>query len=130
MNKKLVFIALGAAAFAATAYAGRISTGPVGVSGSFGYGNLGDARASADDQQMIGCNTFGWAQTTGPGYVFCWAVTAEGKQLACSKQDNASFVNAASAVGPASYISFGVDKEGYCDSLDVQNFSAYTPMVP
>lgn len=129
-NKLICLTLTIAAVAAATAYAGRKDFGPVTVSGSYGSGNLGSARASGNTVELIGCDTFGWAQTTGPGYVFCWAVDASGRQLTCSREGNASMVNAASAIGPASYVSFGADKLGYCDSLDVQNFSSYQPMVP
>jgi hypothetical protein len=129
MKNKLVFAAL-AAALSATAFAGARYGGPTFIAGNQATGNLGDARSSNNDRELIGCSKYGWSGTTGPGYVFCWAVTAEGDQLTCSSENNQAMINATAAIGTASLIMFFANKDGTCASIDVQNYSGYTPMVP
>jgi hypothetical protein len=128
--KKSSLAIVACAALASTALAGYKfhANPPVLVTSSSGSGILGDARASANNIERIGCLTYGYAGSTS-GYTFCSAVDAGYKNAACSST-NPSIVQAASAIGPASSITFRFDASGTCTSLDVQNFSEYTPMVP
>src|SRR5205085_2423790 len=102
--------------------------GPVGVNASAGYGNVGDARSSANTTEHIGCNTYGYAGATS-GYTFCWAVDSRNNAAMCSSTDP-TIVQASTAITSYSYIVFQFDKTGTCTSLDVQNYSNYSPMVP
>jgi hypothetical protein len=127
--KKTLLASFACATLASTALAGYTSYSPVAISGNFASGGLGDARASASRNEHIGCNTFGWSDST-HGHAFCWARSAASEQKVCVST-NPSIVQAASAVGTASYLNFLVDeKTGQCLQLDVQNDSSSRPMVP
>ena len=126
--KRILLSALLGTVLAGSSYAGVKVGGQVTVNASAGSGNVGDARRSASAYEQIGCSTYGYAGAAS-GYTYCWAVDYWNKSVACASTD-ANIVRAAAAITSFSFISFQLDKNGACTSLDVQNRSSLTPMVP
>jgi hypothetical protein len=112
---------------AAPALAGYRQTAPVTVtnngdgSGSFS-GALGDARASSDSTQYIGCaygGTWGW----------CYAVDARGATAWCLA-NSAAQMSTIPLVGPSSKLTVYYDRTNNCTSIQVDNFSYTRPAAP
>ena len=98
---------------------------PLTVSGS-----VGTARASliskAGGRQQIGCKI---ESNQKIATVRCSAQNSGGTTAACASSA-APMVQAATAIGSASHITFVTNAEGACTSLTVDNDSQWKPMVP
>lgn len=90
-------------------------------------GALGSARASADNNQAIGCHI--GASVGGVPGVSCFATNAAGQTVSCISS-NQGLVTAASAVNDSSIILFGWNASGGCTTLTVQNYSSNPPLEP
>lgn len=115
---------------AAPALAGYKQSAPVSItmntdgSGEFS-GALGDARASSDGVQYIGC-AFGAG--SGP-WGWCYAVDAAGRNAWCLL-NSAGQLQALGAIGPSSHIRVDFDRSFNCTSLQIDNFSYSRPVTP
>ena len=123
-------IALALALVATPALAGNKATAPVQYSlhsdGSFSFsGSVGDARASADGNQFIGCSFTG--STIASGY--CYAVDALGRGNYCLLGTDPQ-LRAVATIGPMSWISVDSDARNGCINVRVDNFSYYRPVTP
>lgn len=130
MRTKTLAIAL--ALVAAPALAGNRQSAPVTISfspdgsGSFS-GALGDARASGDSSQWIGC-AFG-AGTSNAPWSYCYAVDAAGHNAWCYA-NNAPQLQVVGLIGPSSKLTVYFDRSGNCSSIQVDNFSYTRPTSP
>jgi hypothetical protein len=126
-----IVIAFAALALATTAaFAGSRSPQPVSVtlnadnSGSF-RGNIGDARASTDANQEIGCTVGGstvlWA--------YCTATQADGRAAWCLL-NSPQQLQAVAAIGPLSTVSVSFDKYQNCTQVEIDNYSYNRPVTP
>ena len=93
-------------------------------------GALGTARAIVEMTKAprveIGCSI----ETNAKGSsVRCVAANAAGNRIECVSS-GAGFVQAATALGSASWMSFTVGLDGVCSALTVDNNSKWKPMVP
>jgi hypothetical protein len=115
---------------AAPALAGYRQTAPVRItlnadgSGEFS-GSLGDARASSDGVQYIGC-AFG--SGSGP-WGWCYAVDAAGSNAWCLL-NSAAQLQALGVIGSSSHLHVYYDRSFNCTSLQVDNFSYSRPATP
>ena len=109
-----------------SSFAGKKTAFPVTVNYAFQFasGTIGDARASADTNQMIGCGVTS-SPTNGTG-MNCWATDSAGNTATCYSY-NAELVKAAQAIGNDSYIFFYFDASGFCTYLNVSGSSHYRP---
>jgi hypothetical protein len=119
-----------ALAAATPAFAGNKQTHPVSVtingdgSGQFS-GSIGDARASADANQFIGCSFTG--STVASGY--CYAVDAAGRGDYCLLNSTVQ-QTAVGTIGPSSWIQVSWDARNNCEFVRVDNFSYNRPVAP
>jgi hypothetical protein len=122
----LIFVS---AAFSATAWAGYHYPVEVQIDAAkrTAKGALGSARASADNNQAIGCRV-GTAAGNAP-VAYCFAVDASGCKAECSSADQA-IVNVAGTVRDSSIVSFAWSPGGACLSLTVENYSSSPPLQP
>jgi hypothetical protein len=86
-------------------------------------GALGAARASADLNQEIGC--FNYSTPAGR----CNAWDATNRTVSCYTTDP-SMIAVIRTVGSDSFVSFVVDKNGFCTTVTTFNDSAYQPKSP
>jgi hypothetical protein len=132
MIRKLSFVALFtvAATLSATAWAGYRYPIEVQINAvnRTAKGALGSARASADNNQAIGCRVGAAAGGSSPG-IYCFAVDAAGNQASCSSSDQA-ILAAASALRDSSILSFSWTPGGACQSVTVENYSSNPPLQP
>lgn len=126
MMKKLLLPVLVASALGGTALAGMHQIHPVVIQDDTAWGNLGDARSSANGSEYIGCHVFG---ASGSSMAICEARDERGSSLFCSSTDPAQ-VTAASSFGPTAFVTFGVDKDGRCRHIWTLNLSYYAPAAP
>jgi hypothetical protein len=113
----------------ANVHAGQKTTAFVSVDNNAEFlGSPGDARASADNSQRIGCNVF--ANKGSTPYGFCFARDAAGNSRACSMGDATAFTAALASMTPASLLVVSFDANGNCTGIEVSNSSNYTPMTP
>jgi hypothetical protein len=115
-------IALGFLTCTAVAFAGAKSTNAVTETATYVTGSIGTARASADANQLIGCNSYG-----NEGY--CFAEDASGNWKQCF-WGTATQAAAVSSITPMSNITFYYDSAGNCTSLEIGNYSYFPPSVP
>jgi hypothetical protein len=94
----------------------------VGVGSNYAYGSLGDARASSDTNQSIGCQSYGT-------YAWCSATDSAGNSKACFT-DRASDIAAIHSIGQHSYVYFSFTSDRNCSFVSVSNQSVYLPMTP
>ena len=113
----------------ATANAGHRVVSQVNISAyyKFAYGNLGDARNSADVNQDLGCTTS--AYSDGSIFVTCQANDQNGNWAFCSSS-NPAMVAAAQSIGSDSYVYFSWDANYSCTAIQVENNSWTTPKNP
>src|SRR5206468_934308 len=93
-------------------------------SGSF-RGNVGDARASGDTVQAIGCASGG--STVSWGY--CTATAADGRGAWCLL-NSAQQQQAVALIGPLSTVSVYFDKTNNCTQVEIDTFSYTRPVTP
>jgi hypothetical protein len=127
--KKLLLLAgaLGVLAWTGESlHAGTTVTVPVTVLATQAYGVIGDARASADSTQYIGCEVYGDA--SGAADAECYARDSAGTTLYCTTSSPA-ILQAAASIGVDSYIQFGVTGTA-CSFLRVTKASLYRPKTP
>lgn len=123
MSYRSIFIsalAIGLAAVAVSASAGKREVAPVGISveDNVAGGALADARGTPDNVQYIGCTT-SWT------YGSCIAVDADGRTGSCSSRDPDDLAIMRS-IGPHSYVLFAWNgKYGTCSALSVMNYSVF-----
>jgi len=118
----VALLAIGSLVRAGTKATGRVSITP----GTLATGSLGDARASLDGNQYIGCIVQG---VPGPGwFTNCLARDAAGNTLSCQSFDP-TIAQAAQAVSSMSAITFNVSGIN-CTSVLVGNSSYNRPMTP
>ena len=131
MTRKLSSVALfiATAALGTTAWAGYRYPLEVQIDAvnRTAKGALGSARASADNNQAIGCRVS--ASPGGAPVAYCFAVDAAGNQASCSSSDQAIVV-AASALRDSSMLSFAWSSGGACLSVTVENYSSNPPLQP
>jgi len=122
MGLAVVILAIGS-----IVHAGSRSTGFVHITpGSLANGSLGDARASADPNQYIGCIVEG---TPGPNwFTNCLAKDSAGNTLTCQSFDP-TIAQAAQAISSISAVTFIVSG-GTCTAVLVGNASYNRPMTP
>jgi hypothetical protein len=140
MNKTLKRI-VGAATAAslitgsAMALAGEkvLDTVTVNKTNSFAYGSVGDARASADQSQYIGCVSFGdnYGSSTPSGYCYAQDASGSGSYVYCWWSGVAQG-QSVSSISNISLIEFSWTSGFYpeCGYVRVDNSSYYTPSVP
>ena len=114
---------------ATTAWAGYRYAVPVQINvlGRTAKGSLGDARASADTRQVIGCRVLSGAG--GGSTVSCYATDAAGTSVQCSSAD-ASLIATGRALTGDSLLTFTWDPAGTCTSLQIEVYSSNTPLQP
>ena len=123
-------LALTVALAAAPAFAGNKTTNYVHVtinadgSGEMS-GSIGDARASADGTQFIGCSFTG--STIASGY--CYAIDASNRGDYCLL-NSAVQQQAVGMIGPFSWIDVQWDNHNNCTIVRVDNFSYNRPVTP
>jgi hypothetical protein len=129
-----LFAAIAAIALATTtAFAGAKWSYPVTISTfegvSFVGGQLGSARASADTNQFLGCES---ASSNTQTFISCFGRNAAGVQVYCYNRVNAGMRDAVAAITPSSYISFQTDPADgtKCAMVQVQTSSAFLPPTP
>jgi hypothetical protein len=128
--RTLTCLGFALALVAAPALAGNKQTAPVSItmysdgSGVFS-GALGDARASADGNQWIGC-AFGGGSAP---WAWCYAIDATGRNAWCLA-NNAAQLQAVGAIGPMSKLTVNFDRTTNCTSIQVDNFSYTRPATP
>ena len=127
MMKRLLLAALVASALGGAALAGNHQLHPVVIQDDTAWGNLGDARSSANGSEYIGCHVFGSAASN--PLAICEARDERGASLFCSTSEPA-MVTAATAFGPTAFVTFGVNKDGQCRHVWSINLSYYAPAVP
>ncbi len=115
----LVF-ALTLTSTAATAIAGKRDEIPVSISSRFAQGALADARASADNNQYIGCYTTEYSGT-------CVAIDAATEaSAACTTQDPEQLAVIRS-ITTESAIVFSWNRDGTCRTVTVWTSSFLKP---
>jgi hypothetical protein len=98
-------------------------------SGGYAGGQVGDARASADIYQAIGCTVTYGSGFSGP-QATCSATDASGNFAFCAST-NAGFVAAVQAMTSNSYIYFTWAANTYaCTYIEVNNSSTHLPLQP
>jgi hypothetical protein len=129
IRKLSIAALLVATAFGATAWAGYRYPFEVQINTTSrtAKGSLGSARASADNNQAIGCRI--GAGAGGIPVVYCFAVDAAGTTASCSTPDPA-IATVATAINDSSLISFTWNAGGACLSLTVENYSTNPPLQP
>ena len=123
----ILIAALACAVVGGTASAGFKLSGPVVISGTLAFGTVGDARASANTVEYIGCSVTG--STTSGLSATCGARDANSNNKSCSTSDP-GLVQVAANVKAFSWIAFTHNTSGQCLTLAVYNYSYYPPMVP
>ncbi len=93
---------------------------------TYAEGSVGDARASSDGNQYIGCTIDTYS--TGVPVVGCFARNAAGTGIGCSTT-NANFVAVAAGITANSYLAFDASS-GTCTFLEVADYSYFTPTTP
>jgi len=128
MNRKVLLgVSIAALATATTAWAGYKGYYPVNVNTTSreAYGALGDARASADATQYIGCAVTGYG-VTGVSLA-CYAQDAAGNYGSCSTTDS-GLITAATGLTANAFVDFVWDSTGKCTYLRVFTGSQYRPV--
>jgi hypothetical protein len=112
---------------ASVAFAGTKDYRPVVINtaSNVAYGSTGDARASGDTQQNIGCNLQGYDSGI---YAYCEARNSAGVSRYCTSYST-SLVQAAAATSPGSYLYFAWNG-GTCTEISAVNNSRYRPVTP
>ncbi|HEU4406644.1 MAG TPA: hypothetical protein VFS43_15360 [Polyangiaceae bacterium] len=132
MNRTLSSVALftATAALSAAAWAGYRYPIEVQIdtANRTAKGALGSARASADNNQAIGCRVGASAGSSSP-VAYCFAVDASGCKAECSSSD-AAILAAVSTLRDSSILSFGWSPGGACLSVTVENYSSNPPLQP
>jgi hypothetical protein len=93
-------------------------------------GSIGDARASADNLQSIGCSLSGAANVL---YGQCYATDATGNSRVCNFEGstNPAMVQALSTLTPYSVLTVSIDTQySTCLGIGVDNSSSYLPVAP
>jgi len=120
-------ILLGAAVLViGSARAGMRAADPVTLGGGWASGNLGQARASDNYNEAIGCYLFSYTDFV---YIDCIGRDGAGNSLTCFSS-NPNFIAAVQASAGDSYIAFHVDDNGGCDMMQVTNSSVFAPKEP
>ena len=97
------------------------------MSSSYAEGAIGDARASSDSHEYIGCATI--APTSGSVYGWCAATDPTGHFVSCS-WSTAEQAAAVATLTPQSWIYFLINTNGTCGEIAVENLSYYQPAAP
>jgi len=116
-----------AVALAGTAFAGLRTYNQVSLGANYAEGGLGDARASANGTEYIGCRV--GAYSSGSSWAYCFARDQYGNTLSCTSFAP-QFVTAAASIGPTAIIAFWTDGSGGCSNLQVTNASHGSPVAP
>lgn len=118
----LGFLLAGGAVMAGAKYSLPVEAGP-----SYAWGSMGQARASANTIEYIGCMSYASATVR---FAFCSARDAAGDSASCRTYDD-KFIRVAESAGSDSTLEFHVDTDGYtCRSITVMNDSRYQPRQP
>lgn len=113
-------------------YAGRrlVQEVVVNTTAKYANGSVGSARASADNNQYIGC----YISVTSGGsssVISCNATNSANVSISCNKSNpSAAMLQAVASVSESSYIYFTLDASGYCSVVQVTNSSSNRPMTP
>jgi len=107
-------------------HAGTKYSLPVTVGSTYAWGSIGDARASGDYLQYIGCMVQGATTNSAT----CTARDAAGHYLSCYTTDP-DLIMAAAAISSDSVVEFYLlSGTGTCRFINVNNASQYTPRQP
>jgi hypothetical protein len=123
-----------ACALTATAYAGLKLHNEVVVNaaGRTAHGSTGDARASADTHQVIGCFLYQNSSTAESLAGACEAVDANGNYVSCFFPSAAisGFAKVLATTSATSYYYFQWDTTGACTYVYTNVESDFTPIAP
>lgn len=113
-------------AVASVAYAGqKYAYTDVTIGTNYAYGSAGSARASADANELISCESYTYSGTGG-AFGSCQATNAAGTTRVCYAY-GAALVAQIGAVNGSSYIYFAWDSSANCTEIVVNNGSQYQP---
>ena len=124
MNKAIAW--MGFLLAAGLTHAGTRQYLAVSVGTTYAYGSIGDARASADSLQFIGC----FVQTSTSNSATCAARDAANDYLSCYTTDP-NLIAAARSISSDSVIEFYTPSgSSTCRTINVNNSSQYAPRQP
>lgn len=133
MQTRHVLAVAAVAAVAGVLVAGRSDAGtktpePVVIDAAHKtfWGNLGTARASADNLQHIGCQV---SASSAAITAYCLARDANNVSVSCTSNDP-NLVQAAGAVNSGSTLVVVHDGAGKCTNITVRNYSYFSIKVP
>jgi hypothetical protein len=126
---KMLIAALAVVVMTGSGWAGlKISSAVfISTTNSYAYGSMGSARASADANQNIGCDSYNSGGSSLYGY--CHAQDSAGLYKQCFWQ-GASYASTVASAAPGSSIWFYWDTNGNCTFIEVSNGSQYAPLTP
>jgi hypothetical protein len=109
---------------ATSASAGYLQGQAVVISDADRYanGDLGFVHNSSNRLEFIGCQL-------GPGFVYCYAQSAEGKYRTCAG-GGAAMTNTVRSLKSDSSLTFYWDASGYCTTIYVDNQSSSSHKKP